>query len=58
MSDHRKLTPTDILPAAEYSKRRKQERKRVLALKRQRRVEVGPVATFYFENRETMWLQI
>ena len=30
----------------------------MLALKRHRRVEVGPVATFYFENRDTMWLQV
>ena len=58
MSKTRKLTPEDILPAAEYRKRRKEERQRVLQLKRHRRVEVGPVATFYFENRETMWLQI
>jgi hypothetical protein len=58
MSKTRKLTPEDILPAAEYRKRRKEERQRVLDLKRHRRVEVGPVATFYFENRETMWLQI
>jgi hypothetical protein len=26
--------------------------------KRDRRIEVGPVATFYFESYETMWLQI
>ena len=58
MSKTRKLTPEDILPAAEYRKRRKEERQRVLDLKRHRRVEVGPVATFYFENRETMWLQV
>ncbi|MDF2765267.1 MAG: hypothetical protein K0S81_2261 [Rhodospirillales bacterium] len=58
MSKGRKLTPEDILPMAEYVRRRKEERARVLALKRRRRVEVGPVATFYFENRDTMWLQV
>jgi len=58
MSKVRKLTPEDILPIAEYVRRRKEERQRVLALKRRRRIEVGPVATFYFENRDTMWLQV
>ena len=27
-------------------------------LKKHRRVEVGPFATFYFENYQTMWLQV
>lgn len=58
MRANRKLTEKDILPMRDYLPRRKEERRRVLELKRRRRVEVGPVATFYFENRETMWLQI
>jgi hypothetical protein len=58
MTQNLKLTPADILPLAEYVRRRKEERRRVLDLKKRRRVEVGPVATFYFENRDTMWLQI
>jgi hypothetical protein len=58
MRANRKLTEKDILPMREYLPRRMEERRRVLELKRRRRVEVGPVATFYFENRETMWLQI
>jgi hypothetical protein len=58
MRANRKLTEKDILPMGDYLPRRKEERRRVLELKRRRRVEVGPVATFYFENRETMWLQI
>jgi hypothetical protein len=58
MTKNVKLTPEDILPLAEYVRRRKEERRRVLDLKKRRRVEVGPVATFYFENRDTMWLQI
>jgi hypothetical protein len=58
MEKNRKLTPGDILPMAEYVRRRKEERRRVLDLKKRRRVEVGPVATFYFENRDTMWLQV
>ena len=58
MTASRKLTEKDILPMRDYLPRRKEERRRVLELKRRRRIEVGPVATFYFENRETMWLQI
>ena len=58
MSNSRKLTPEDILPLPDYVRRRKEERARVLELKRRRRLEVGPVATFYFENRDTMWLQV
>ncbi len=30
----------------------------LLALKRQRRVAVGPHATFYFENYDTIWWQV
>lgn len=56
--DRRQITRADILPLAEYGKQRGEYRNRVLALKRHRRVEVGPVATFYFECYETMWQQI
>jgi len=31
---------------------------RVSAIKRNRRVEVGPYVTFYFESFDTMWLQV
>ena len=57
MSKH-SITEADILPLAEYGKVRAEQRRRVAALKRNRRVEVGPVVTFYFESFETMWLQI
>ena len=30
----------------------------LIAIKKNRRVEVGPFATFYFENYDTMWLQV
>jgi hypothetical protein len=53
-----RLTPADILPTAEYAKVRTERRRAVVDRKRDRRVEVGPVATFYFESWETMWLQI
>jgi Protein of unknown function (DUF3501) len=54
----RKITANDILPEKEYSLRRSQLRGEAITLKKSRRVEVGPFATFYFENYQTMWLQV
>ncbi|HTO42202.1 MAG TPA: DUF3501 family protein [Rhizomicrobium sp.] len=54
----RKITPADILPNAEYLAQRETLRAHSIATKKNRRVEVGPVATFYFENYQTMWLQV
>jgi hypothetical protein len=58
MTDRHQLTAADILPWAEYAKARAEHRKRLTAIKRNRRVEVGPYVTFYFENFDTMWLQV
>jgi hypothetical protein len=57
MAKH-EITAADILPAAEYAKQRAEHRRRVTDMKRNRRVDVGPYATFYFENYDTMWLQV
>ena len=54
----RKITPADILSVADYAGRRKALRQAVVALKRVRRMEVGPVATLHFESFETMRMQI
>jgi len=54
----RKITPADILSEAEYAKRRDALRKALIPVKKNRRVEVGPFATFYFENYDTMWQQV
>src|SRR5580704_16274675 len=54
----RALTRDDVLPMAEYSKLRRDRRQAVSELKKRRRVEVGPFATFYFENYDTMWQQV
>jgi hypothetical protein len=54
----RKITPADILPAQEYDFRRAALKQNLLPMKKRRRVEVGPFATFYFENYATMWLQV
>ena len=54
----RALTREDILPPDEYAAERREHRRRISELKRNRRVEVGPFVTFYFECFETMWLQV
>ena len=58
MTTRHELTAADILSWAEYAKGRAEHRKRITAIKRHRRVEVGPYVTFYFENFDTMWLQV
>jgi Protein of unknown function (DUF3501) len=58
MSAKRVLTGADIMPLAEYAKVRRERRRHVTELKKQRRVEVGPFATFFFESYETMWHQV
>jgi len=54
----RKIAKADILPWQSYAERRAQLRQAQIAVKRSRIVEVGPFATFYFENYDTMWLQV
>ena len=54
----RSLTRADIMPLPQYVTERPERRRRIAAMKRARRVEVGPFATFYFENYATMWHQI
>jgi hypothetical protein len=54
----REITRTDILPIEQYAPKRAEMRKAVVALKKRRRVEVGPVATFYFECFATMLQQV
>lgn len=55
--EHR-ITPADILPPQEFAARRSELRRKLIAVKRNRRISVGPFATFYFENYDTMWLQV
>ena len=54
----RGLTRADILSPERYAAERREHRRRIGELKRNRRVEVGPFVTFYFECYETMWLQV
>ena len=54
----RKITTADILPDADYNARRKDLRAASIEEKKNRRMEVGPYATLYFENYDSMWLQV
>ncbi|HEX3442908.1 MAG TPA: DUF3501 family protein [Pseudolabrys sp.] len=57
-SARRQLSRADILPLDEYVKVRRERRHEISELKKRRRVEVGPFATFYFESFATMWQQV
>ena len=54
----RRITPADVLPIAEYDQQRASLKANLIPVKKLRRIEVGPFATFYFENYATMWLQV
>ncbi len=53
-----RITRADIVPMTVYERERKERRARMAAAKKDRRVEIGPFATFYFENYETMLHQV
>jgi hypothetical protein len=54
----RRLTPADILPLDAYNRVRDEKRRVIIAMKKNRRMAVGPYAMFIFENYDTMWLQV
>jgi hypothetical protein len=58
MKKKRNLSHSDILPLDEYAKIRTETRVKLSSRKRDRRIEVGPYVTFFFESYETMWLQV
>lgn len=58
MSAKHEITRADIVSMDEYGANRKARRQAAIALKKNRRLEVGPLATFYFENYDTMLSQI
>jgi Protein of unknown function (DUF3501) len=57
-ANKRRITPADIIAYEKYAAERAGFRKNLIPVKKNRRVEVGPFATFYFENYDTMWLQV
>jgi hypothetical protein len=58
MPARRALTADDILPRTDYAGIRRERCQEIALLKRYRRLEVGPFATFYFENFATMRQQV
>ncbi len=52
------LTPSDLLSHADYEAQRATFRREIIALKKRRRIEVGPLVTLVFENRRTLLFQI
>lgn len=53
-----KLTIDDIADLREYERERESFRDHVIALKKRRRIGVGPFVTLLFENRDTIRFQI
>ena len=56
--ENRKIESSDLLEYSAYAKERRSIRKEVVQMKKNRRVELGPHSTFYFENFFTMKAQI
>ena len=57
-STPRKIETSSVLPLPDYAKVRAERRKLMAEFKKNRRLEVGPFATFYFESYETMLHQV
>ena len=56
--ENRQIEKKDLIPEDIYTKKRKQIRKELIEFKKDRRIALGPYATFYFESFETMVAQI
>ncbi|MDB9698692.1 DUF3501 family protein [Candidatus Pelagibacter sp.] len=56
--EKRQIEKEDLLPSDVYTKSRKQIRKDLVEFKKDRRIALGPYATFYFESFETMVAQV
>ena len=56
--EKREIQKNDIMPLDIYTKQRKGLRKNIVEFKKNRRVSLGPYATFYFESYETMLAQV
>ena len=56
--EKKQIEKKDLIPADIYAKSRKQIRKELIQFKKNRRIALGPYATFYFESFETMLAQV
>ena len=56
--EERKIEKKDLMSTNVYAESRKQIRKDLVEFKKNRRIALGPYATFYFESFETMVAQV
>ena len=56
--EKKQIEKEDLLPSDVYVKNRKQIRRDLVEFKKDRRIALGPYATFYFESFETMVAQV
>ena len=56
--EKREILKEDIMPLDVYTKNRKELRINIVNFKKDRRIALGPYATFYFESYETMLAQV
>ena len=56
--EKKEILKEDIMPLEVYTKNRKELRKNIVNFKKDRRIALGPYATFYFESYETMLAQV
>ena len=56
--EKKEILKEDIMSLDIYTKQRKDLRKNIVEFKKDRRISLGPYATFYFESYETMLAQV
>ena len=56
--EKREIQKEDIMPLNVYTEKRRELRKNIVDYKKNRRISLGPYATFYFESYETMLAQV
>ena len=56
--EKKEIHKEDLMPLDVYIKNRRELRKNIVDFKKNRRIALGPYATFYFESYETMLAQV
>jgi hypothetical protein len=56
--EKKEIQKTDIMSLDAYTEKRRELRKNIVDYKKNRRIALGPYATFYFESYETMLAQV
>ncbi len=58
MAAKHEITRADIMPMGEFAAVRDERRRAIGEIKRNRRFEIGPFVTIYFESYDTLWWQV